>query len=78
MHAFNPSTTEGKAGEFLAVQGQPGLLSKFQISQGYAEKLYLEKQNKTSKQKKNQKDFFKKLGIVAHLPKAHSFLFLAH
>ena len=29
------------------VQGQPGLQSEFQDSQGYTEKLYLEEQNKT-------------------------------
>jgi hypothetical protein len=28
-HEFNPSTWEAKADEFLWVQGQPGLRSKF-------------------------------------------------
>jgi hypothetical protein len=34
-HNFNPSTWEAEAG---GVQGQPGLQSKFQDSQGYLEK----------------------------------------
>jgi hypothetical protein len=45
-HAFNPSTCEAEAGRF---QGQPGLQSEFQDSQGYTEKSCLEKQ--TNKQK---------------------------
>jgi hypothetical protein len=43
-HAFNPRTLEAEAG---GVQGQPGLQSEFQVSQGYTEKSYLEK-NKSS------------------------------
>jgi hypothetical protein len=35
VHAFNPSTQEEEAGGF---QGQPGLQSEFQDSQGYTEK----------------------------------------
>jgi hypothetical protein len=57
VHAFNPSTWETKAGGFLS-QGQPGLQSEFQDSQGCTEKPCLEKQNKTSKkesQKGNQR-----------------------
>jgi hypothetical protein len=42
-HAFNPSTWEAEAG---GVQGQPGLQSEFQDSQGYTEKPYLEKPKK--------------------------------
>jgi hypothetical protein len=39
------------------VQGQPGLQSEFQDSQGYAEKPCLEKQNKTKqKTKQNNKN----------------------
>ena len=49
-HTFNPSTWEAGAGESLLSQGQPGLQSEFQDSQGYTEKPYLEKQNKTPKQ----------------------------
>jgi hypothetical protein len=30
VHVFNPSTKEAKAGQFLWVQGQPGLQSKSQ------------------------------------------------
>jgi hypothetical protein len=33
------------------VQGQPALQSEFQDSQGYTEKPFLKKQNKTNKQK---------------------------
>jgi hypothetical protein len=40
-HAFNPSTLEAEAGS-LWVQGQPGLQSEFQDSQGYIEKPCLE------------------------------------
>jgi hypothetical protein len=36
-HAFNLNTQEAEAGR-LGVQGQPGLQSKFQNSQGYTEK----------------------------------------
>jgi hypothetical protein len=58
VHAFNPSTWEAEAGEFLS-RGQPGLHSEFQDSQGYAEKPCLNKtkQNKTkqNKTKQNQK-----------------------
>jgi hypothetical protein len=39
-HTFNPSTWEAEAGGF---QGQPGLQSEFQDSQGYTEKPCLEK-----------------------------------
>jgi hypothetical protein len=47
-HAFNPSTQEQRQEDFLSdfwVWGQPGLQSEFQDSQGYTEKLCLEKQN---------------------------------
>jgi hypothetical protein len=48
-HAFNPSTwgVEGQA-DFW-VQGQPGLQSEFQDSQGYTEKPCLEKTNRQTK-----------------------------
>jgi hypothetical protein len=43
-HAFNPSTPEEKVGVHLRVQGQPGLPSELQDSQGcYTEAPYLEK-----------------------------------
>ena len=45
-HAFNHSTWEAEAGEFLS-SGQPGLQSEFQDSQGYTEKPCLKNQNKT-------------------------------
>ena len=44
VHALNPSTWEAKTGR---VQGQPGLQSEFQDSQGYIEKPYL-KEPKTN------------------------------
>jgi hypothetical protein len=44
-HAFNPNTWETEAGEFW-VQGQPGLQSEFQDSQGYTEKLKKKKKKK--------------------------------
>ena len=46
VHAYNPRTQEADAGGSLSsrVQGQPGLQSEFQNSQGYTEKLCLEKQ----------------------------------
>jgi hypothetical protein len=55
-HTFNPSTREAEADRFL-VQGQPGLQSEFQDSQGYTEKPCLKnqtKQNKTTTTKKGQ------------------------
>jgi hypothetical protein len=53
-HTFNPSTWEAEAGGFLSFQGQPGLQSEFQDSQGYTEKPCLGKpKNKQNKQKKN-------------------------
>ena len=33
-HAFNPSTLKAEAGGFSGFQGQPGLQSEFQESQG--------------------------------------------
>jgi hypothetical protein len=47
-HAFNPSTREAEAGEFLS-SGQPGLQSEFQDSQGNTEKPCLEKNKQTKK-----------------------------
>jgi hypothetical protein len=38
----------------FCVQGQPGLQSEFQNSQGYTEKPCLEKQNKTKQNKTKQ------------------------
>jgi ribosomal protein L33 len=46
-HTYDPSTWEAEAGGFLWVQGQLGLWSKFQGSQGYTEK-----KNKKQKQKR--------------------------
>ena len=45
-HAFNPSTWEAEASGSLWDQGQPGLQSEFQDSQGYTEKLCLRKKKK--------------------------------
>jgi hypothetical protein len=53
VHAFNPSPWEAKAGGFLN-SGQPGLQSEFQDSQGYTEKLCLEKQTTTATTKQQQ------------------------
>jgi hypothetical protein len=50
-HAFNPSTRWQKQEDFW-VQGQPGLLSEFQDSQGYTEKPCLEKPKKKKKERK--------------------------
>jgi hypothetical protein len=47
--AFNPSTQEAEQVDFW-VQGQPGLQSEFQNSQGYTEKSCLEKQNEKKKE----------------------------
>jgi hypothetical protein len=49
-HAFNSSTWEAEAGEFLSSRLDPQ--SEFQDSQGYTEKPCFEKQNKTNKQTK--------------------------
>ena len=46
IHAFNPSTWEAEAGDLSQGQGQPGLQSEFQESQGYTEKTCLEKPKK--------------------------------
>jgi hypothetical protein len=45
-HAFNPSTWESEAGEFL---------SEFQDSQGYTEKPCLEKPKEEKRKKKKSK-----------------------
>lgn len=37
-HTFNPSIMEAEAGRSLGLQGQPGLWSKLQDSQGYNKK----------------------------------------
>jgi hypothetical protein len=50
-HAFNLSTWEAEAGRFLS-QGQPGLQSELQDSQGYTEKPCLKKTKKKKKKKK--------------------------
>jgi hypothetical protein len=47
-HAFNPSTWEAEAGEFLSSK-PAGLQSEFQDSQGYTEKLSWKKQNNNKK-----------------------------
>lgn len=52
-HAFNHSTWEAVAG--LWVQGQPTLPSKFQNSQGYAEKALSLKKKKNKKEKKEER-----------------------
>jgi hypothetical protein len=52
VHAFNSSTREVRPTDF-GVQGQPGLQSEFQDSQGYTEKPYLEKAQNKTKQKKS-------------------------
>jgi len=41
---FNPSTGKAEAGGSVWVRGQSGSQSEFQDSQGYTEKLCLEKQ----------------------------------
>ena len=47
VYTFNPSTQEAEEGEFLWVQGQPGLLSKLQDRlQNYPEKLFQKNKNK--------------------------------
>jgi hypothetical protein len=51
-HDFNPSTRRQRQADFW-VQGQPGLQSEFQDSQGYTEKPCLEKP-KTNKQTNKQ------------------------
>jgi hypothetical protein len=55
-HAFNPSTREAEAGEFLSLRS-PGLQSEFQDSQGYRETLSRKNKNKnkTPKRKKKRK-----------------------
>ena len=50
-YAFNARTQEAEAGDFW-VQGQPGLQSELQDSQGYTEKPCL-KNKQTNKQKKS-------------------------
>jgi hypothetical protein len=52
-HAFDPSTLEAEAGGFLWVQGQPGLQSKFQDSQGYIKKPCLQKEKERKKSNNN-------------------------
>jgi len=47
-HTFNPRTQGAEAGRALWVQGQPGLQSKFQDSQGYTEKPCLKPKPKRS------------------------------
>jgi hypothetical protein len=47
------------------VQGQPGLQSEFQDSQGYTEKPCLEKTKNKTKQNKNLKDFIMQITFLA-------------
>ena len=46
-HAFNPSTWEAETGGFLS--SRPAWFTEFQDSQGYTEKLCLEKKKKKKK-----------------------------
>jgi hypothetical protein len=50
-HIFNSSTWEEEAGRSLWVQGQPGLWSEFQGSQGCTEKPCLENKQTNKRQK---------------------------
>ena len=50
-HTFNFSTHDADAGRSLWVQGQPGLNSEFQDSQGYGERLCLKEKQKQNKAK---------------------------
>jgi hypothetical protein len=54
VHAFNHSTWEAEAGEFLS-SGQPGLQSEFQDSQGNTEKPCPEKKKKKQANKQTNK-----------------------
>jgi hypothetical protein len=49
VHAFDPSTREAEAGEFL-----PGRQSEFQDSQGYTKKPCLKKPKQKKKEKKKK------------------------
>jgi hypothetical protein len=51
VHAFNPSIWEAEAGEFLS--SRPAWSTEFQDSQGYTEKLCLEKRKKIVELKAN-------------------------
>jgi hypothetical protein len=54
-HAFNPSTWEAEAGGFLSLR--PACLqSEFQDSQGYTEKLCLEKLKKKKSRGRSSRD----------------------
>ena len=53
VHTFNLSTWEAEAGGSLWIQGQPGLQSEFQDSQGCTEKPYLKRQKATKQQNQN-------------------------
>jgi hypothetical protein len=46
VQAFSPSSQKAEAGGSTWVQGQSGLQSKFQDSQGYTEKLSKERKKK--------------------------------
>jgi hypothetical protein len=48
------------------VQGQPGLQSEFQDSQGYTERPCLEKQNKQTNKQKMVSQFSQSLGLSWH------------
>jgi hypothetical protein len=50
---LTPALRRQRQADFL-VQGQPGLQSEFQDSQGYTEKPCLKKQNKKTKQNKTK------------------------
>ena len=54
VHAFNPSTWEAEV-------GQRGLQSEFQDSQGYTEKLCLEKPRPTNQTNKQKTRYLKSL-----------------
>lgn len=45
VHSFNPGTREPEAGGFMWLQGQHGLHSELQDSQGYIVTSCLEKEN---------------------------------
>ena len=55
VHAFNASTQKTEANGSLPVQGQPGLQSEFQDSQGHTEKPCFEKKNCLRKKKRRNR-----------------------
>jgi hypothetical protein len=70
VQAFNTSTWKAEAGRLLVIEGQPGLQSKFQVSQGSIEKL-LKTETKHEVYRKQNENTKKAILLMGTVPYAN-------